>query len=88
MARFAVLLSVCSFVCSPLWAIQPDLGPTSQASGLRPGWMAQRGEQTNQQTDEQMDGRTANLPILQDLVLYRGRCPTSAHENQENLNQN
>ena len=56
--------------------------------GIRPGWMAQRGEQTNQQTDEQMDGRTANLPILQDLVLYRGRCPTSAHENQENLIQN
>ena len=41
-----------------------------------------------EQTDiEQTDGRTANPPILQDYVLYRGRCPASAHENQENLIQ-
>ena len=24
-----------------------------------------------------MDGRTENLPILQDFVPYRGRCPKS-----------
>ena len=28
-------------------------------------------------TDERMDGRTENLPILQDFVPYRGRCPAS-----------
>ena len=27
-------------------------------------------------------GWTENLPILQDFVPYRGRCPTSPHENQ------
>ena len=41
--------------------------------GLRPGWMAQRGERTDGRTDE----RTENLPILQDFVPYRGRCPAS-----------
>ena len=39
--------------------------------GLRPGWMAQRGGCTYKRTD----GRTENLPILQDFVAYRGRCP-------------
>ena len=28
------------------------------------------------------DGRTENLPILQDFVPYRGRCPACHHENQ------
>ena len=42
--------------------------------GLRPGWQAQRGEWT--------DERTENLPILQDFVPYRGRCPACPHENQ------
>ena len=39
--------------------------------GLRPGWLAQRGG-----TDE----RTENLPILQDFVPYRGRCPKREKE--------
>ena len=34
------------------------------------------------QTDGQTDGWTENLPILQNFVPYRGRCPTSPHENQ------
>ena len=28
-----------------------------------------------EQTDGWMDGQMENLPILQDFVLYRGRCP-------------
>ena len=43
--------------------------------GLRPGWMAQRGGQTDERTDEQTNGQMENLPILQDFVPYRGRCP-------------
>ena len=35
--------------------------------GLRTGWMARKGGWT--------DGRRENLPILQDFVPYRGRCP-------------
>ena len=58
--------------------------PASQASGfrpgwlgLRPGWMAQRGERTYVRTDGRTDVRTENLPILQDFVPFRGRCPAS-----------
>ena len=50
MGRF----SLRKYICSPLWAIQPGLRPSQpglrlrqparpQASGTRPGWMAQRG---------------------------------------------
>ena len=39
--------------------------------GLKPGWMAQRG---GGRTNERME----NLPILQDFVPYRGRCPKSS----------
>ena len=39
--------------------------------GLRPGWMAQGG-------DERTDGRTENLPILQDFIPYRGSGPKTA----------
>ena len=46
--------------------------------GLRPDWMAQRGEWTDKLTN----GRTENLPILQNFVPYQGRCPASPHENQ------
>ena len=50
--------------------------------GLRPGWVAQRGDgRTDGHMDGRMDGLTdvsrENLPILQDLVPYRGRCPAS-----------
>ena len=46
--------------------------------GLRPGWMAQRGG-TDGRTYVRTDVRTyvQNLPILQDFVPYRGRCPAS-----------
>ena len=47
--------------------------------GLRPGWMAQRGGHTYIRTDEQTDKRMENLPILQDFVPYRGRCPKKGH---------
>ena len=53
--------------------------------GLRPGWMAQMGGgggRTNEWTNKRTDKRTENLPILQDFVPYRGRCPASPHENQ------
>ena len=30
-----------------------------------------------QGVEERMDGRTENLPILQDFVPYRGRCPNN-----------
>ena len=39
--------------------------------------MAQRGERTEGRTDGRTDGRMENLPILQDFVPYRGRCPAS-----------
>ena len=45
--------------------------------GLRPGWMAQRGGRTDVRTYE----RTENLPILQDFVPYRGRCPKKKKKN-------
>ena len=36
-------------------------------------------KQTNEQTDKRTNGQTdkwtENLPILQDFVPYRGRCP-------------
>ena len=31
-----------------------------------------------------MDGRTEYLPILQDFVPYRGRCPATAHFHPKN----
>ena len=39
--------------------------------------MAQRGGQTDIRTDVRTYVRTENLPILQDFVPYRGRCPKS-----------
>merc|ERR1712015_220669 len=50
----------------------PALGLAGWASGLA-GWP--RGG--NGRTDGRMDVRTENLPILQDFVPYRGRCPAS-----------
>ena len=40
--------------------------------------LAKPASQTDGCMDGQMDGRTENLPILQDLVPYRGRCPATA----------
>ena len=34
--------------------------------------------------DGQMDGRTENLPILQDFVPYRGHCPATAQLQPKN----
>ena len=34
--------------------------------------------------DGRMDGRMENLPILQDFVPYRGRCPATAQLRPEN----
>ena len=31
-----------------------------------------------------MDGQTENLPILQDFVPYRGRCPATAQLQPKN----
>ena len=50
--------------------------------GLRPGWMAQRGGRTNERMNKRTNGQTENLPILQDFVPYRGRCPACPLENQ------
>ena len=35
-------------------------------------------------TDKRMDGQTENLPILQDFVPYRGRCPATAQLQPKN----
>ena len=35
-------------------------------------------------TDGRMDGRTENLPILQDFVPYRSRCPATAQLQPKN----
>ena len=45
-----------------------------QASGLA-GW-------ASGQMYVRTDGCRENLPVLQDFVPYRGRCPASPHENQ------
>ena len=42
---------------------------------LRPGWMALRG-------DGRTNKRTENLPIIQDFIPYRGRCPASPPKKQ------
>ena len=39
---------------------------------------------TDGQTDKWTDGQTENLPILQDFVPYRGRCPTTAQLQPKN----
>ena len=68
--------SVRSSVCS---SVRPSVNQASGFRhgwlGLRPGWMAQRGERTDGWTDGRTDVRRENLPILQDFVPYRGRCP-------------
>ena len=33
------------------------------------------------------DGQTENLPILQDFVPYRGRCPASPMKTKEKVEQ-
>ena len=52
-------------------------GLAGWASGLA-GWPRGGDVRTYGRTN----GRTENLPILQDFVPYRGRCPASPHENQ------
>ena len=37
--------------------------------------------------DGRMNGRTENLPILQDFVPYRGRCPASPMKTMEKVEQ-
>ena len=48
-----------------------------QTDGQTDGWMDGR-------TDGRTDGRMEILPILQDFVPYRGRCPTTAPLQPEN----
>ena len=74
MGRFSVRTFVCTSVRPPLWAIQPGLRPSQlglrpSQPGLKPevGWLGGTYKRTNE--------RTENLPILQDFVPYRGRCP-------------
>ena len=45
------------------------------------GWMDGR---TYGQTDVRTEVRTENLPILQDFVPYRGRCPATAQIQPKN----
>ena len=45
-------------------------GPKASWEALRASWEAPGGG-----TDERTDERTEFLPILQDFVPYRGRCP-------------
>ena len=77
--------SVRPSVDSPLWAIHPGLSPSQPSLRLQ-AWLAGPqawldGPEGGGRTDERMNGRTENLPILQDFVPYRGRCPASPHEN-------
>ena len=51
-------------------------GPKASWEALRASWEAPGGG-TDKRTDERTDGRTEFLPILQDFVPYRGRCPTT-----------
>ena len=48
--------------------------------GLRPGWESLKASQ--EERNGCTDGRTENLPILQDFVPNRGRCPASTKETQ------
>ena len=82
-----VHLSVCPSVHSPLWVILLSLRPSQP--GLEPGWLVAPQALLDGPEDVRiyvhMYGRTENLPILQDFVLYWGRCPASPHANQENV---
>ena len=90
--RFSVRLSVRPSVCPSVrpsgwlagWlGLRPSwLGLRPGWLGLRPGWMAQGGG-----TDGRTNGRTENLPILQDFVPYRGRCPASPMKTKEKVEQ-
>ena len=66
-----------------LWAIQPGLKPSQL--GLRPSQPGLRPNQPSLWMDGQTDVHRENLPILQDFVPYRGRCPASPYVNQENV---
>ena len=47
-----------------------------QTAGWMDGWTDGRTDgQMDGQTDGWTDGRMENLPILQDFISYRGRCP-------------
>ena len=46
-------------------------GPKASWEALRASWEAPGGGRINGRTDK----RTEFLPILQDFVPYRGRCP-------------
>ena len=69
---------------------RPEAQPASQPTsgfrpgwlGLRPGWMAQRGDV---RTNERTNVRTENLPILQDFIPYRGRCPKRGGEGRKGI---
>ena len=41
---------------------------------------ADRKSETDGRTDGRTDKRTENLPILQDFIPYRGRCPKGLPE--------
>ena len=51
-----------------------------------PGWLLgpQGGEWMDGRTEGQTDGRTKNLPILQDFIPYRGHCPATAQLQPKN----
>ena len=50
--------------------------------GLRPAWQALGPSRGG--TDGRTNERTENLPILQDFVPYRGRCPATAQLQPKN----
>ena len=52
-----------------VWLAGPQAWLDGQEGGMD-GW-----------TYERTYERTENLPILQDFVPYRGRCPACPHEN-------
>ena len=77
--------SVCPYIHPPLRAIQLVLRPSQP--GLRPSQTAKPQARWPRGGDGRMDRRTKehseNLPILQDFVPYRGRCPKKRSDTQK-----
>ena len=55
----------------------PQLALRPSPLALRPSPLALKSFRLIVTTDGLTDGRMENLPILQDFVPYRGRCPAS-----------
>ena len=57
-------------------------GPQAWLDGPEGGTDGRTDVRTDGRTDGRTDVRTENLPILQDFVPYRGRCPKRERERE------